>query len=208
MKLFNVLTLMLALAIICFATPTVNVTFTGTGGISNGTDYVFPYYLIVDGLNISAPCLSDSLDIIGGEQWTATEQPVDYSMPNATDQRYLEEIVYLYTQFNGTNNVPVQQAIWNLGNNISGVTGPYTDVGTQNWLDQASAQSLLFLDSVSSNYSVLIPVGDVITGIGLDSPPGSPQFFLEQTPVPETLTFFLCGSGLILLGFTKKLKRN
>jgi hypothetical protein len=53
------------------ASPLVQVTLVGTSGVSDGTDYVLPYDLSINGQNILADCYDFSDSIAIGETWTA-----------------------------------------------------------------------------------------------------------------------------------------
>ncbi len=53
------------------ASPSVQVTLEGTGGVSNGADDVLPYDLSIDGHNILADCYDFFDTITVGESWTA-----------------------------------------------------------------------------------------------------------------------------------------
>jgi hypothetical protein len=134
-------------------------------------------------------------------------------------------MAWLDTQFaaaetaNDSPNVAgIQQAIWDLGNQISGLSFTYTDPTTVAWVNDAianyGAQSVAFY----SQFSVLIPSSpDTVSGaalpitdVGGSTPTGTPQFFMVEVgdtpPVPEPATFVLIGSGLLFFGLFKRRK--
>jgi len=222
MKLLKVCTLLVASAVFCLASP-IFVTFDNGGSYTNGSVYVGPYNLTL-GVNpntspLFAPCFSDNLEVNGGETWYATEEGLtSYPWPSTPVFNDLKQIAWLDSNFPDTTEgsinpatvVPIQQAIWDLGNQISGTTQQYTDPATELWLSLALLNYGAGSTAFYNQFILLVP--DQPTGspypildAGATGP--EPQFFIFEI-VPEPLTFFLCGSGLLLLGLTKKLVKS
>jgi hypothetical protein len=104
------------------ASPLVQVTFDGTGGVSNGADYVLPYYLSVNGVTLSADCYDFFDSITVGESWAANIDTLAqaaasgmFSGDPGALQGY-ELIAVLSTRATPTaqNQIDVQEDIWNV----------------------------------------------------------------------------------------------
>jgi hypothetical protein len=181
MKLFQVFFLLTAAS--CFAA---SIQFTGPStGSNNGSSYVGPYNLLINGLPTEGMCVTYSIEISSGESWTANIDTLSsFSLP---DQKlYLEEF-YLDTQFNiSTDWVGIQQAAWDIFN-----PGTFTDPDTNYWLTKAQINYV----TVNPNlFLVVVPI-----------PTDAAQTFI--IPSPEPISLFLFGSGLIFIGCIRKHKK-
>jgi hypothetical protein len=159
------------------------VQFTGPStGTNNGSSYVGPYNLVVDGTSIEGTCITYDIEIVDGETWSATIDSLsDFSL---SDQTLYLEAEYLNLQFPfSTDWVGIHQAIWDIFE-----PGTFTDQDTTSWLNLAETN----YSSVNPNsFSVLVPV-----------PVSAAQTFLIPTPETNSLSMFFGGS-LILLGLGK-----
>lgn len=180
MRLIKLCTLILAATLLCSAST---IQFLGPNtGANNGSVYVGPYDLTFNGIPILGTCVTFDIEITDGETWNATVDTItDFSASNQT--LYLEA-EYLNQQFNVSPDWSgIHQAIWDIFE-----TGIYTDSDTLNWLTSAETH----YSSVNPiSFEVLVP-----------DPVDAAQTFLIASPEP--FTFILIGSGLLLLGFSKR----
>ena len=200
---------LLAVSFTAGANP-ILVTFNNGGNYADGGVYVGLYQLTLgsgaDAEVLFSPCLSYNLEVSGGEQWFANEVNL-FDVPLG-DLAALKRVVWLNMQFapayspggNTGTIAPIQHAIWDLGEQVSGRPATFSDSDTLGWLAAASANYAFISDGAYGEYSVLVPVGTDIGGMGSNVPAGTPQFYLERTDTPEPFTVVLIGGGLIVLG--------
>ena len=163
---------LLALLLFAAALPaaTVEMGFTGAmTGINDGSYYVGPYNLTIDGVPTTGVCITWDLEVGPPYLWIADLQPVSAFAP--AEQTALLEADWLALQFTPSDEaqwVSIHHAIWDL------FGASYTDTGT--WLALAAAD----YGSVNPNsFLVAVPTPDIT------------QSFLIQTPEPR-----LCWIGL------------
>lgn len=188
----------------------VNLKLESLGGQQSGTDYVYPYNFSVNNSTILTPlmCISFTKDIVVGESWTATVEPIS---GNAT---YVEA-AYLYTLANahGASTTTIAEAQWanwelfdpndpNLLNSVP--DGDQRDISTL--LSQAALFAKNNVNTnIYSNLDIYIPVN------GSQSTGGIPQSLIGYSlllATPEPGTLILMGSGLLGVAGFLYLKRH
>ena len=229
--MFNLRNFVLLFALLTLASATAGASTIVFLGDPQGANA--PYTLTINGVQVTAPCISDDITVAG--TWQATEASiVDFSnviptgnfsstVPNpggtTTETNLLEEAVWLDAHIGTEDVTTMQYAIWDLGETISGIAPKYTDSSTKTLLTTA-ASSYLSGETYNfyAGYSLLIPQGG--SGTSPDTwpnpnPPGGTesQFFLIAGPptisqTPEPGTMLMLGSALILLGCVGKRHRK
>src|ERR1039457_7066645 len=118
--------MLFTMSVLAFATP-VSVTFLGSSTqANNGSFYVGPYNLTVDGAPVLGTCVNWDLEVGPPYSWEANELP----LPNT--QQFLSA-VWLTEQFIGYPDwVSIHQAIWDE------FGASYSDPTTLGWLAQAN----------------------------------------------------------------------
>jgi len=240
--MFNLRNFVLLFALLTLASATAGatpilVTFNNGGPYSDGSVSVGIYSLTLgSGQNASpfyGPCLSDSLEVTGGQQWYGgLDNIVDFSAPT---NQLLEQAAYIdqtYLTFASTSAAvtPIQYALWDIGNEISGqplkyATGNPATVGSVGWyLAQAQNNYGTLSTSFYSGWSVLVPdqgstLSAELTGAqypiaDIGASGSEPQYFLSQvgggnppSQTPEPVTMLMLGTALILLG-CKRHRKN
>lgn len=217
----NFVLLFALLTMISFTAGAVTVVYIGAPNGSSAP-YVLDIYLGSTATGpftqITAPCLSADLSVNQSPAgWQATETSiVDFS---STETALLEQATWLDTKFGvgGYNTTNVQDAIWDIGQKISGVTEEFTDSTTTSYLTSAVTNYLSTPQSTYAGYSLLIPVGG--SGTSPDTWPstngklnsGESQFFLvpgNSTPEPDTICMMFFGAALITFGKVGLKHRN
>jgi hypothetical protein len=182
---------------------TVSITFLGADtGVSNGTDFVLPYQLLVGGITIDATCY-DILDTVSPGQtwianvWTTPEAITDGQFsgaPNAATG--YDEIAFLSQQTTSSpqDQIDLQEDIWNVfGGNTFSVTS-----GMQSYLNLLSTPAYTTFDFDSVNFleDADQSAGRAQAFVIASSSPG-----LRSTPVPtpEPGTLTLLAGGLLLV---------
>ncbi|MFY9854670.1 MAG: PEP-CTERM sorting domain-containing protein [Terracidiphilus sp.] len=182
---------------------TVTLELTGVQGGSYGNDYVYPYYLSVNGASPSLPmmCISFDNDISFGESWTAT-----ITAPSGPLQ---EEAVWLFNDDNAAiaagdtaQQIADQWAAWELfSTNAQNETAP---AGAATQLALAEAAYASEPASFYSGFVIYIPTAG-------SQPLGDdvPQNFIGFAPAPEPGTLVLLGTGILgLAGFLYRKRRS
>ncbi len=204
-----------------FAAPsfadTVSVTFLGPAtDANNGSYYISPYSLLVNGTVENGYCIDFNHEITTGQNWTAYVNSVStspitgtYQVANPNRSVY-SEMAWLVSQYNTVNQVAIQQAIWDLSVGQKGIL-PYNDTGTGSTMDWYT-QALNHSNYDGGGWVILTDtIGTPYAAAGGGPNPGSTLFgaqeFLVQGPVPtpEPGTMMLLGSGILgVYGFSRK----
>lgn len=197
MKLLSkvaILTLGLAFVSTVSYADTVSMTLTGTSGISNGADYIYPYYFSINGSNTqtSLLCVSYSDDIYQGESWDATVSSITTASTTTA-----QEDAYLFSLLgDGTySNNDIQEAVWYLSASDSSSVPTTTNdptllLAASNAVTQADLGGSSAFDD--GQFTLYTPV----SGSQNPSTDATPQTFVGVSPVPEPGSLLLVASGL------------
>jgi len=165
---------------------TVNMVFDGTtSGLSNGTVMYGPYGITANGTSLNnAFCISASDEIVANETWQATTA-------SATSSQQYQMAAYVLSQFNGSNNAAVSDALWNLFDSSYDIS---SDSGAISLLAAANNNATLtaFVNSgQAANYTIYK------YNNGTSSSGSAAQDFIAYTgETPEPSSLLLLGSGL------------
>ena len=195
----------------CAEASTVSVTFLSADtGVTNGTDYVLPYQLSIDGITTDATCYDIFDDVTFGQSWTAnvltTAQAIAEgqfsSAPNAAVG--YDEIAFLSQQTTSSpqDQIDLQEDIWNV---FGGDPYPVT-TGMQNYLNLLATSAY----SSSFDFGSVDFLEDVNQGTGR-----AQAFVVHSSPglttvasIPEPGTMMLLVAGLLAMSVTAFRSRN
>src|ERR1700729_1831970 len=170
MKKNNLVLPAICLALIPFAAKADTLKDNDTGGS------IGPYSMILDGTtNLDLFCMNDKNEISFGEQWNVwVIQGNNLGLPvyglTSTQITEYEEEAYIYSQFNGTNNTAVQDALWKVfdpGDTVTGTAATYYN----NALTNYNTVNL-------ADYDFYIYSGGSITDFNSDKDSRTPQNFI------------------------------
>jgi len=171
------------------------VTFTGVNGVSDGVDYVSPYYGTLDDNPITLYCNDFATPVYFGETWKANLTPLTSSDlsntrygDSAGTQLYLyQEAAWLTTQFDThpSDLVDLQHTIWNLF--VSAAPDPSSDVWLK--LAQENYKSLNYADFA------------ILTNVGVHEGAAAQQVqeYVVKVPEPDGMLLLLVMMGGCLL---------
>ena len=199
MKLF--FTLLFAGSVL-FAAPVTQVTLVNAGSplVSDGSYYVGPYTLQVNGQNTPVMCVDFLDDSRVGDKWSANISTVGGDISKTyhpADTVQYEEEAYLFSQIIKPNadRLDIQHAAWNITDSAYSI-----DSAAQSWVNQAmqNYQNVSF-----QNYEL---ISDVYQGSGRE------QEFLTMVASPEPAPAFLLsgcfGIALMIFGASKKWRKS
>lgn len=164
--------LLLVITALAFSNP-LTVVYTGNQGVTNGSSYVGPYGVTIDGDPTSAICIDNGVQIPASKTWTAVLVPLP-ELPEYQQAAFLAELFKTEAK---TGWAGIHNAIWQLfGGPVVANAAP--------WL------ALSVGKSPTGNWSLLVPTVERAS-----------QRMLVETPVPEpgTWLLMLAGFGLIML---------
>ena len=206
MKLLVTFLLASVLALAGPITGPTTVTLVNAGdSVSDGSDYVGPYTLAVDGKNYAAMCVDFNDESYIGASWTANLTDLDSSNFSKTylgqgknsGATYQEE-AYLFSMLLATHDpatrIDIQHAAWYVTDPAYGLTpGAQTElaIAANNYGSKAFQATLEDFEIVSG----------INTGLGRQQ-----EFIVEaQTPEPRSLA--MIGAGLLIItGLLRKLR--
>lgn len=178
---------------------TVSVTFVGAPtGVNDGTDYVLPYELDVNGILTVATCYDIFDSVIDGQSWTANALTLNeaaaigqFSSDANALERYME-VGFLFEQTTDSpqNQIDLQHDIWNIfGGDTYAVTA-----GMQSYLNLLNTSAY-----TDFNFNTVEFLEDV------NQTTGRAQAFVIDPPAeaPEPGTIMLMGAGAVLIGIGK-----
>lgn len=188
------------------------ITFLSVNGISDGTDYVGPYTIQIDGATYQSMCY-DFVDTVAiGQVWQANLLGLDnlnssyFSTASDYDTGY-HEIAWLFTQLLLTTDpatqIDIQHAAWSIFDEPQF----HNDMGAAVWRMAAH-------NATDQGY----PGFDFSSYRLVESPQGQPRVqglivngFGPSTlvsPVPESGTCLMLGCGLLMLGMLSRRPRR
>jgi hypothetical protein len=184
---------------------TIPVTFLGANtGVNNGTDFVLPYQLNVNGTLFDATCYDIFDEVSTGETWNADELTVDQaaatgqfsSDPDALNK--YKEIGFLSQQVTNSaqDQIDLQEDVWNVfapgRYEVTAGMQSYMNLLTPSAFTTFDFSTVLFLEDANPTES------SRVQSFVIDPP----------TSAPEPATVVLIGSGVLLIGIGKIRKRK
>jgi hypothetical protein len=181
-------------------------------GVNDGSDYVLPYAITVNGITKSAVCYDIFDNVVEGQTWYADELTVAQAAnggffgDSPGDLSKYQEVGWLSLQTYATaaDQIDLQHVIWNVfGDSPNGQ--PYAVDQSPDGYSAAlaSAKASGYQGFDFSRIAFLVPV-DSIAG----NAPG--QAFVIDPPssnTPEPGTVFTLGTGLLIVGAEAKRRR-
>jgi hypothetical protein len=181
-------------------------------GVTDGSDYVLPYAITVNGTTMAAVCYDIFDNVVAGQTWYADELTIaeaansDFFGDSPDDLSKYQEVGWLSLQTYATTaeQIDLQHLIWNVFSD-----GPN---GQPYMVDQSpDGYSAALASAKASGYdgfdfspvAFLVPV-DSIAG----NAPG--QAFVIDPPssnTPEPGTVGTLGAGLLIVGTAAKMRR-
>jgi hypothetical protein len=192
--------LLLATAL-CLPASAATVQFVGSGSLTDGSHYIGPYQLNVDGRDVPAMCFDFQHTVSAGQTWEAqllalTGLGGAYFTGVTDYQARYEEEAWLYSQLVGTSDaqarIGIQHAAWML------FTLAATEGGAGPWMAAAAAARAAGFPGLNlADYRVVVPLpdGPQVQGFLIAAPPAA---------VPEPSSFFLAGCGMLLVALFKR----
>ncbi len=178
-----------------FAAPLTRVALVDAGRppVDDGSDYVGPYTLSLDGRDLAVLCVDFADDVQVGDQWDAYVSPLKGSLANTYHPENpveYEEEAYLYTLIvqPGADRVDLQHAAWS-------ITDPdyLPDTAAERWVLQAQR------DYQTTDFAKFVVISKAPEQTGPRS-----QEFITIAPAVEppciNLMAGLIAIGLALLG--------
>lgn len=198
MKLLFVFLLASALSLAGPINGPTNVTLVNAGdGVNDGSYYVGPYTLAIDGKNYAVMCIDFLNDSTVGTSWMA-----NFTSLNSTDfsETYLgaggntaklyDEEAYLDSMLMGTKDptqrIDIQHAAWYVTDNSYGL-----NAGASNELDIALA------NYNSSSFQSTLGNYEIVSGVRTGS--GREQEFIVGVAIPEPRSLAMIGAGLLVI---------
>jgi hypothetical protein len=190
----KLLAMALLVGTICLNAETIQVTFNGTTGVNNGSDYVLPYFLTVGSLDISADCYDLFNEITTGESWMANIDTLGeaassgmFSADRGALQGY-ELIGVLSTLLTPTpqSQIDIQQDMWNVFD--QGAFATTASMASYLWTASSEIPTFNF-----GSVEYIEPVA----GSGT-------QAFVASSNAPEPTSLFLLGAGLLALSLMRR----
>jgi hypothetical protein len=191
--------------LLAYAAP-VNVTEVSVGnGVSNGSYYVGPYMLSIDGgPGVASICVDPLHDSNPGDTWLANltqlgSDNLSNTYQPAAGTQY-EEAAYLFSLITqpGADQIGLQEAIWQIMAPTDPDSGIHTSATAAEFIGQAQNEA-------QNNFAGFDPSQYMIVS-AVDSP--LHQEFLTTNTVPEPTTFSLLGLACIGLGIPTLRKKN
>ena len=195
-------------ALVLGATP-VTVTLVGTSGVSDGSDYVLPYSLSING---DTPILADCYDFLAnvtvGETWSANEWTLAEAVamgqfsgdPNALIDYETVGVLGDFTISTPQQEIDIQHDMWNVFN-----PGTFA-VDTEMNLDMiAAVGEISTYDFGYTRYiEGVVPSGGGIRSLAATAPVQPFVTTLTGTPEPGTWGMFAAGAFLLIARWKRR----
>lgn len=185
----------LVAAIPASANP-VTIELTGTSGVSDGADYVLPYFLSINGgTPISAACYDFFDAAFVGETWTANELNLSEAVtsgqyasdPNALEDYEMVGVLSTLTTVSAQDQIDLQHDLWNVFD-----PGTFTlDAGMSVYVAAATAELPTFNFANTRYLEGVIPGDQAFVFSGGDT--------LRFPDSPEPASLLLIGIGLLAI---------
>lgn len=194
-KLLPILFIIALFAAVPSSAETVTLQLTGTSSVSDGTDFVLPYFLSING---GAPISADCYDLFDsafvGETWTANKLTLaeavttgQYSSdPNALEDYEIVGILSTFATPTSQDQIDLQHDLWNVFD-----PGAFTpDAGMAVYLTTAISD---------------LPTFDFSDIAYFEGVSGSPavQAFVDESPTPEPADLFMVVLAIAAIGLLR-----